>query len=386
MTFETDPPDTSSEATPNVGDLAAALKDAGVQADASEVLSRLRGVAATPDNFDRETQRSLIVPSGNDQLSAFLDAQTTELAQCYDRMIRPGDRETTKVRLATLRGELAARGLTGFLIPRFDEHLGEYVARHSQRLAWLTGFTGSAGTAVVLRDKAALFVDGRYTVQAPAETADDLYRPLNSSDTPPSKWLKQVLGADDRIGYDPWLHTPDAVKSLREAADHAGAELVPVETNPVDTVWTDRPPPPLGPVIVHPDAVSGETSSSKRTRIADQILKDGADAAILTAPDSIAWLLNIRGGDLPHTPVALGFAILHTNATVDLFMNRRKFADGVAEHLGNQVRARDPGELATVLDDLGKAKKTVRLDPAGSVAWFLDRLEAAGATLARAAD
>jgi Xaa-Pro aminopeptidase len=363
-----------------------ALAKAGIDTNADEVLACLRGIAAAPLNFDATAAQELLVRNCPGGLASFFDRQIASLTKEFDRSLCPGDKATAETRIAALRSELAARGLTGFVVPRFDEHLGEYVARRSQRLAWLSGFTGSAGTAVVLADKAALFVDGRYTVQAKSETSEALYRQLNSSDVAPSKWLRKNLGPDDRLGFDPWLHTPDTIKSLREAATSVGAELVPVDTNPVDAVWPDQPPPPIGPVITHDDKYTGETSSAKRARLADLILAEGADAAVLTAPDSIAWLLNIRGGDLPHTPVALGFAVLHSDASVDLFLDQRKFIDGVAEHLGNQVRVREPGELGPALDELSRAKKTIRLDPEGSVTWFFDRLEAGGAGICREAD
>jgi Xaa-Pro aminopeptidase len=354
--------------------------------DLDAVIARLQGVAAAPENFDLPAQRSLILGDVAADLDALLGQHIGQLTAAYDSAVQPGDRDTAEQRLAALRANIEQRNLTGFLVPRVDEHLGEYVARNRQRLAWLTGFTGSAGTAIVLKDKAALFVDGRYTVQAPAQTSKDLYAHLNSADTPPSKWLKRVLSAGDRLGYDPWLHTPEGVKSMREAATKVGAELVAVATNPVDEVWPDQPQPPLSPVIVHGLKYAGESSGSKRKQIAETLRAEGADAVVLTAPDSIAWLLNIRGGDLPHTPVALGFAILHSDETVDLFMNRDKFSENVAEHLGSQVRCLDSNELGPTLDALGGVSATVRLDPAGSVAWLFDRLEAAGATVARADD
>ncbi len=363
-----------------------ALAKAAPHGGVNAALERLRGVAAAPSNFNPKAQRGLIASSPDHALADLLDDRLEQLSADYDQAIRPGDRECAEQRLNALRAALKDLGLTGFMVPRVDEHLGEYVARNRQRLAWLTGFTGSAGAAVVLTDKAALFVDGRYTIQARTETSDTLYNQLNSSDTPASKWLQRNLSQVDRLGYDPWLHTPDGVKKLQAAAQHAGAELIPVETNPLDGIWLDQPPPPLGPVIVHEHKYAGETSVEKRTRLGNALAQSGANAAILTAPDSIAWLLNIRGGDLPHTPVALGFAILHRNATVDLFMDQHKFTDGVTEHLGNQVHVREPDEFASVLNELGQAGSCVQLDPAASVAWLSERLKAAGATIAPGAD
>ncbi len=386
MTFETDPPNEPSNPVPDTARLRDMLGKSGRGDDINEIEERLAGVAAAPINFDTSATRNLIIADCPEELWDILDRRVAELSDQYDQAIRPGDHGTAEDRITALRAELAARNLSAFIVPRFDEHLGEYVARRSQRLAWVSGFTGSAGTAVVLGDKAALFVDGRYTVQARAETSDALYRQLNSGDVTPAKWLGKNLNPGDKVGYDPWLHTPDAVKALADAAEGADAELVAVETNPVDAVWPDQPPPPVGPVIPHKDSYAGESSAAKRAELADRVLDGGADAAVLTAPDSIAWLLNIRGGDLPHTPVALGFAILHSDASVDLFMDQRKFTPGVTEHLGNQVRVRPPEDLGPIIDELGQAHKAVRLDPAGSVIWFLDRLENGGAKVVRDTD
>ncbi|HLN25381.1 MAG TPA: aminopeptidase P family protein [Patescibacteria group bacterium] len=286
--------------------------------------------------------------------------------------------------LAALRDELARRGLTGFVVPRGDEHQGEYVPPSAMRLAWLTGFSGSAGVAVVLTQRAALFIDGRYTLQAAAEVDSQQFSLHHLVDEPPHVWLARALGEGARLGYDPWLHTPNGVEHLREACAKAGAELVACADNPLDAVWLDRPAPPLAPVVPHPLDLSGRTASDKRAEIAALLTADKVAAAVLSAPDSIAWLLNLRGGDVPFTPLPLSFALIHADASVDLFIDPRKLSPGLRGHLGDTVRLAEPAEFGPALDRL--AGKLVRLDPAGAPAWVLDRLTAAQAPIQRAAD
>lgn len=291
-------------------------------------------------------------------------------------------------RLDALRAELARRGLTGFLIPRADEHLGEYVPPSAQRLAWLTGFTGSAGLAVVLRDRAALFSDGRYTLQMRAEIDTGRIEPLHQTETPPARWLAGALAAGDRLGFDPRLHTPEQIEPLRAACERAGALLLPCPANPLDAVWTtDRPAPPCAPVEIHPEALAGASSADKRARIAQALREAGCDALVLTAPDSIAWLLNIRGGDVEHTPLALSFAIVAADASVEWLIDPAKLgAPGLADHLGPAVRTAPPEQLDAALDRLGAAGLRVRIDPAATACAVVERLRQAGARIERGAD
>jgi Xaa-Pro aminopeptidase len=294
------------------------------------------------------------------------------------------DAATCAPRLAALRGELKARGLDGFLVPRADEHQGEYVPKRAERLAWLTAFTGSAGAAVVLKGKAAIFVDGRYTLQVRQQTDTALFEPRDLIAEGPAAWIESNVAAGTKLGYDPWLHTATAVETLKAAAAKAGAELIACESNPIDAVWQDQPPAPVAKAVPHAYALAGESAESKRLRIADAVKKKGADAAVITLPDSICWLLNIRGADVPHTPFALAFAILNADGSTDLFMDERKFSPELEQHLGNAVRLRPPGEFAPALDAL--AGKTVVADPATGAAAIFDRLHNAGAKLVSLAD
>jgi Xaa-Pro aminopeptidase len=296
---------------------------------------------------------------------------------------RPVSREGTAERLARLRAELARRGVDGFLVPRTDEYQGEYVPDSAQRLAWLTGFTGSAGLAIVLKDQAAVFVDGRYTLQAAAEVDGRLFEHRHISDQPAGLWIESSLRPGESLGYDPRLHTLGEVARYRAAAEKAGGKLVPLDSNAIDTVWTDRPAPPKAPVMPHDIRFAGESAAAKRARVAASLAAQGADAVVLTAPDSIAWLLNIRGGDVPHTPLPLSFAVLHRDESVDLFIDRRKLTPELPVHLGNAVRIADPDGFGAFLEKLAADKKRVLADPALSAAWVFDRL---GDAAVRAAD
>ncbi|MDR3493880.1 MAG: aminopeptidase P family protein [Ancalomicrobiaceae bacterium] len=289
-------------------------------------------------------------------------------------------------RLALLRAELARLGLTGFICPRADEHQGEYVPASAERLAWLTGFSGSAGTAVVLKQRAAVFVDGRYTLQVRAEVDTGHIEPVSIDETPVNDWLKAHLSAADRIGYDPSLHTMAAVKRLAEAVHAAGAALVQVAPNPIDTVWTDRPAPPTGRVSLQPMAFSGEEAAAKLARLAETIAEKKAAAAILTQPDSIAWAFNIRGSDVPHTPLPLSHAILAASGRPSLFIDGRKLGNLERAYLEELADVREPADLPGSLDRLGVAGTVVMVDPNWVSAAIASRLTAAGARLIEADD
>lgn len=289
-------------------------------------------------------------------------------------------------RLSRLRTELARRGLAGFVIPRADAHQGEYVPPHDARLAWLTGFAGSAGTAVILQNKAAIFVDGRYTLQVRDEVDTQLISPHPVMEISPEEWIADTLGKNDRLGYDPWLHTPDGVTKIQKACATAGAELVACADNPIDAVWVDQPPPPKAAITPYTLEYAGETSEAKRARIAKIIARSPADATVLTMPDSIAWLLNIRGGDVTHSPLPLSFAVLYADGRAELFLDPGKITSGLAAHLGNQVGLRDADQLGPALDALGREARHVLLDTSTAASWISSRLMQAGATLVSGAD
>ena len=279
--------------------------------------------------------------------------------------------------LPKLRQVLTDMNLDGFLIPHEDEYQNEYLPDCNERLMWACGFTGSAGAAVVLREKAAVFVDGRYTLQVKAQVAEDLFSYERLEKGGVAAWLQDNSSAGQRIGYDPRLHTPTALKRLREAISRAGATLISVDPNPIDTAWTDRPAPPLSTVTIQPLDLAGETHADKRARIAALVKTQGADAALITAPASIAWLLNIRGGDVMCTPLALSTAIIEADGTARLFINPAKITETVRAHLGNVVSIQSEDEIAKALAAL--KGKTVIVDPNTASAFYADTLKAAGA-------
>ncbi|NOD92218.1 M24 family metallopeptidase [Ruegeria sp. HKCCD4884] len=259
-------------------------------------------------------------------------------------------------RLTALRAEMAQAGLDGFLIPRADAHQGEYVAPRDERLAWLTGFTGSAGFCAALPDVAGVFIDGRYRTQVKAQVADD-FTPVPWPEVSLSAWLKEQLPNGGKVGFDPWLHAAGQISDLIRDLDGTGIEPVRCE-NLVDRIWADQPAPPMNPVKVHPIEFAGESSDSKITRLAKDLQRNGNSAAVLTLPDSIMWLLNIRGSDIAYNPVAHGFAILHADGRVDLFMTADKLAE-VRDHLGSNVTVHDP---QTFLDTVGALEGPVQVD------------------------
>lgn len=284
-------------------------------------------------------------------------------------------------RVAKLRDALARNGLDGFIVPRADEHQGEYVPPHAERLKWLTGFGGSAGMAIVLKDKAAIFIDGRYTLQVRDQVDMDIFDPQHLVEEPATRWIEENLISDARLGYDPWLHTAAGAQRLRKACQKAGAELVPCATNLIDDIWDDQPKSPVGKVAIHPLEHAGEDHETKLTRISDVIEGSDVHAAILTQPDSIAWLFNIRGSDVSHTPLPLCFAIVHENGLADLFIDDRKLDNAVRTHLGNRVTLHAPGRLKEALTQLGADKKEVRLDTQSAADWIADQLKDAGAII-----
>ena len=291
---------------------------------------------------------------------------------------------THEARIGALRKELKSRGLDGFVVPISDEHMSEYVGSYAQRLAWLTGFGGSAGTAVVLAEEAAMFVDGRYTLQVREQVDARFYGYESVPQTSVAKWLGVHAAEGARIGYDPWLHGKAWVAATAKALEEKNAELVAVTSNPVDAVWEDRPAPSPAPALVHPDSFAGKSSAAKREALAEWLAETKCDAAVISALDSIAWLLNIRGQDVERTPVTLSFVVAHADGTADLFIAPEKVTPALREHLGNAVRIA-PRE-AFLLAVAALADKTVAVDPERSVQAIFSALAEAGAQIAEHRD
>ena len=276
-------------------------------------------------------------------------------------------------RVAALRTELARRGLTGFIVPRSDRHQNEYVPSGEQRLAWLTGFTGSAGVAIVLRHRAVLFVDGRYTLQVRNQVDTSIFTIEHLIEMPLDRWIGENLTADDRLGYDPWLHTVEAVERLEKACAAVGARLIAVEPDLIDAIWTDRPAPPLGAVKLHDLRFAGEATAEKLARIRAELAKQRADALVVSDPHAVAWTFNIRGADVAHTPLPLAFAVISQADRPSLYIDGRKLSNEVRSRLETLVDVCEPSDFARALEELGRQRKDVRLDQ-GTAGEALARL------------
>ena len=292
--------------------------------------------------------------------------------------------QTHEGRLDALRKELARRSLDGFVVPISDEHLSEYVGAYAQRLGWLTGFGGSAGSAAVLANTAAMFVDGRYTLQVREQVDGKLYEYKSVPDDSMGDWLAGNVGEGARIGFDPWIHTRGWAKSVAKKLAAVGAELVPTDGNPIDAVWEDQPERSTAPAFVQDDALAGRSSADKRGEIAEWLKAEKLDAVVISALDSVAWTLNIRGKDVDHTPVALSYLTVQADGTADWFIAPEKVPADVAQALGNAVRIRPRDEFSAAFAEL--AGKRVAADPARSVAAIFERLDNVGAEIVTADD
>ncbi|MBR0716759.1 aminopeptidase P family protein [Bradyrhizobium liaoningense] len=289
-------------------------------------------------------------------------------------------------RLAAFREELARRKLTGFVIPRADQQQNEYVAPSEERLAWLTGFTGSAGLAAVLPREAAVFVDGRYTLQAAKQIDGKAWAVESLIDPPPETWLSAHLKPGDRLGFDPWLHTSSAAERLAAACAKAGAELVAVDSNPVDAVWPDRPPAPIAPVAVHGLQYAGIAEPEKLKQIKSEIERLGVDALVLSDSHAVAWTFNIRGGDVAHTPLPLSYALVPKDGRPTVFIDHRKLSNLTRDHLEQSADVREPDALAPTLMALAKSGASIALDSATAADALSRLIASAGGKPVRGSD
>src|SRR5437763_1765669 len=296
------------------------------------------------------------------------------------------ERGASAPRVAALRTELARRGLTGFIVPRSDRHQNEYVPACEQRLAWLTGFTGSAGIGIVLMERAILFVDGRYTLQAHEQADTSLFAIEHLIETPPHRWIEENLAPGDRLGYDPWLHTVEAAERLEKTCAAAGARLIAIEPDLIDLIWTDRPAAPLGAVTLHDVRFAGEDVREKLARIRPELEKLRADALVVSDPHAVAWTFNIRGHDVAHTPLPLAFALVPRDGRPVLYVDGRKLSNDVRHRLEELADVREPGAFAGDLAVLGKEAKTVRLDQATGADALARLVVNHGGKIARGAD
>jgi Xaa-Pro aminopeptidase len=353
---------------------------------ARDIRALIRGVLAAPPGLDPDAWLRLITARPARKLAAQLIALKGHMTDAAARSGVSLSGVALDERLPLLRARLKAAGVDGFIVPRADVHQGEYVPACAQRLQWLTGFSGSAGLAVVLESQAALFVDGRYTLQARGEVNTKSFSIQHIARYGPGGWVAANMSRGKVLGYDPWLLTPRDVARFEAACAKAGAHLKPLTRNPVDAIWRDQPPAPIAPVRPLATAYAGETARAKRTRIAAGLAADGMDAAVLTAPDSIAWLLNIRGGDVENSPLALAFALIGRDGKVQLFTDPRKLLGETEKHLAAGVVVRPFDGLGKALDTLGGRKRVVLADPMTAPEWVFRRLRRAGAGIREGAD
>src|SRR6476620_633937 len=304
----------------------------------------------------------------------------------FQKFEEPESGVAMTARLAAFREELARRKLTGFVIPRADQQQNEYVAPSEERLAWLTGFTGSAGMAAILTRESVLFVDGRYTLQAAKQVDRKAWQIEPVADPPPEHWLGKHLAAGDRLGFDPWLHTSAAAEQLARACARAGAELVAVDSNPLDSVWTERPAPPLGPVAVHGSQFSGEIEAEKLKRVRLEITKLGVDALVLSDSHAVAWTFNIRGADVSHTPLPLSYALVPKDGRPTVFIDHRKLSNLTRDHVEQSADVREPGALTPALTELAQGGARIALDSATAADALSRLITAAGGKPVRGND
>ena len=339
------------------------LKGAGETRSLEEVKATLKGILAAPEDIAGPTLWLTLFKTGSSaEVAQQLTALKEELADHQETFHQD--------RLADMRAEMAKRGIDGFYVPRADEYHGEYVPARSDRLDWVTGFTGSAGAAVVLKDKAGFFTDGRYTLQARKQVNkknfDICSTASDQQPTPtmkPTEWIEKNLPKGAKLGVDPWIQSANEVKDIKAAVEKAGGTIVFVDSNPLDAAWKGRPDAPISPVVPQPLQYAGVSSSGKRKNLASALKEKGADALVVALPEETCWLLNVRGGDVPCTPFALSYSIAHNDGSVDWFIDKRKITEGIDKWTGPDVRIHDLSEFQASLTALAKQGKKVWVDP-----------------------
>ncbi|HMS44556.1 MAG TPA: M24 family metallopeptidase [Alphaproteobacteria bacterium] len=363
------------------------LKKYRIEKTVPAVYDIMSGVLAAPDDIDPNSWQVLI----SDQRNPDLDQQLYSLRQQLekyrqDELSVAASKSDIAKRLKLLRDHLQRQKLDGFIIPRTDEYQGEYIAAYAERLGWLSGFTGSSGLAVVLGDQAGLFVDGRYILQAAQQTDSSCFQVFLSSEQSSDGWLNAQLKKGQRIGIDPWLHTPNQLQRLKNAIEKAHGHLVMLEQNPIDEVWAGRPPRPLAPVNLHPLQYAGWSTAEKAAILAKELQQKQLDAVVLTAPESVAWLLNVRGGDVPNTPFVHSFVIFYQDQQIHWYVDTRKITRKLQQSLPANIHLLPCEYFAKTLEKLGSDRRHVLLDPDIVAVWIYNRLEQAGAVIHKQPD
>ncbi len=303
--------------------------------------------------------------------------------QSFDNSSQP---QFGRSRVEALRAQFSALGIDGFLVPRADEYQGEYVPAASERLAWLTGFTGSAGVALVTADQAVVFVDGRYTTQLVKQVDGAVFTGGDLVAAPPHVWIEKNTPKGFRLGIDPWLHTGAEVRRLEKALAAVEGGLVLLDHNPLDAIWSERPGEPLGPVSIQPENLSGLSASQKIVDIASGLAKAGHAAVVICDPSSVAWIFNIRGADVPHTPHPLSRAVIMADGKAALFLDRRKTGVEEEAYLMQFAEQREPETLTAFLAGISAGGQKIVLDPDASPFALAEAVRAAGGEVVEAAD
>jgi Xaa-Pro aminopeptidase len=354
-------------------------RHAAFSKDREEIRSRLQRLIRTPSSRWRLDWIAALFPGAP-------EADISALRSLIDKVVPDAPRGFDPQRINALRAKLAELSLDAFIVPHADEHQGEFIPPRNRRLAWLTGFTGSAGTAVIALDQAWLFVDGRYMEQAAAEV-DRSWIEIRHFQKPPIwEFVAEAVKPSGRVGYDPRLHATAELERIGQRLAPRTIALVPVDPNPIDALWQDRPPEAFSPIVPHPIELSGRSMEDKLAAIVEVLKTNKIDATLLNQLDSIAWLYNIRGGDIDNTPVAECFSLVFADGHADLFVEKEKLTPEAVRQLGNHVTIRRVSELQEILVQVGRRGMTVGLDPAKTTAWMNSTLAAAGASIKQLAD
>jgi Xaa-Pro aminopeptidase len=353
-------------------------EEAGIEGGAEALKTIFQRVRATPEGPDPDAWLTLAAPEASDELRQKI------LTACKATETTDGDYDPA--RLTALAGALEALNVQGFLVPQADAHQGEYIASTGQRLCWLTGFAGSAGTGLMFKGKTTLFVDGRYTLQAGLQFEDTDVDVRHFMEPPLVDWLRNTGSDGDRVGYDPNLHSVAQIDAMRKSLDGSGIELFALAQNPLDEVWADQPLSPFSPVEPHPLKYSGQSVDDKLAALGEAISDAGADAAVVNQMEAVAWALNVRGGDVSNTPLTQSFAVLHKDGQADFYVDRNKFTPDLETHLGNRVTVHEVTQLDEGLHALGVANRKILLDRSTSTDHIRRSLEAGGANIVAGAD
>lgn len=357
------------------------LTVAGEKRSIAEVKETLKGINAAPADLGEPLRWVKLFSTGG-------SAEIIQQLSALKEQLAANQNDLKQNKLADLRAEMAARGVEGFFVPRADEFQGEYVPSRAERLAWVANFTGSAGFAVVLKEKAAFFTDGRYTLQANSQVDKNSFEICSVSEKQdpiptitPTEWIEKNLPRGAKFGIDPWVHTPNDMKRIKDAVEKAGGTLVLLDSNPLDAAWKNQPPAPLAPVVPQPLKFAGKSSDDKRDDIAGVLQAKSVDALAITLPEEICWLLNIRGGDVPCTPFALSYAIAHKDGTVDWFIDQRKVTEETKQWIGSDVRLHDLNLFADTLGDLASTAKKIWIDPGSAPVKAEEIVKASGGSV-----